>query len=210
MARILDSKCKLCRRAEEKLFLKGDRCSSPKCAMVRKAYPPGMHGKAVRKGLSEFGKQLAQKQKVKRIFGISECQFRKYFEEAKKKKGILGNDLIEILETRLDNVIYRLGLAQSRNQARQLVSHGNFLVNGRSLNIPSARIKVGDKIKVKETKLIKKYWKDLQLILKKGQKIPQWLSFDPVKMEGEIIAKPTLQDVGMELDLQAVIEFYSR
>lgn len=210
MARILDSKCKLCRRAGEKLFLKGDRCFSPKCAMVRKAYPPGMHGKTLRRGLSEFGKQLAQKQKIKRIFGVSERQFRKHFEEAKKRKGILANDLVEILETRLDNVVYRLGLAQSRSQARQLVSHGNFLVNGRSLNIPSAKVRVGDKVKVKENKLTKKYWKDLQLILKKGKKTPQWLSFDPTKMEGEMIAKPTLQDVGMELDLQAVIEFYSR
>ncbi len=178
--------------------------------MVRKAYPPGMHGKTLRRGLSEFGKQLAQKQKIKRIFGVSERQFRKHFEEAKKRKGILANDLVEILETRLDNVVYRLGLAQSRSQARQLVSHGNFLVNGRSLNIPSAKVRVGDKVKVKENKLAKKYWKDLQLILKKGKKAPQWLSFDPAKMEGEVIAKPTLQDVGMELDLQAVIEFYSR
>jgi len=210
MARNLDSKCKLCRRAGEKLFLKGDRCASPKCAVIRKAYPPGMHGKAMRRGLSEFGKQLAQKQKIKRIFGVSERQFRKHFEEAKKKKGVLGNDLVETLETRLDNVIYRLGLASSRSQARQLVSHGNFLVNGKSLNIPSAKLKIGDKIKLKEQKKGKKYWKDLQLVLEKGAKHPQWLSLDPKKMEAEIVGKPTIEEAGLEVDLQAVIEFYSR
>ena len=207
-----DSKCKLCRRAGEKLFLKGDRCASPKCAVVRKPYAPGMHGGTGKftKGLSEFGKQLAEKQKVKRLYGVSEKQFRKHLAEAQKQKGVAGENLLTRLEMRLDNVIYRLGLAVSRAQARQLVGHSLFLVNGRTLNIPSAKVRVGDEITVKENKLAKTYMKELQAVLKKKHESPAWVTLDPQTMTGKVLSSPAKEEINAGLDLHLVIEFYSR
>lgn len=213
MAKIVGSKCKLCRRAGEKLFIKGDRCASPKCAMVRKAYGPGVHGPigSGKHSISEFGRQLAQKQKIKRIYGISERQLRKHLDEAKIQKGVVGDNLIARLEMRFDNVVYRMGMTLSRTAARQLVSHSHFLVNGKILNIPSAWLKVGDIISVKPTKQqSSKFFKDLKIILKKGGKTPGWVSFDSEKLEGKIVAKPTRNEIGTVLDVQSVIEFYSR
>lgn len=212
MATNTSSKCKLCRRAGEKLFLKGDRCGSPKCAMVRKPYAPGAHGNSGSRGrgLSEYGKQLMQKQKIRRIYGISERQFRRHLEEAKKGQGVVGDNLVAILEMRLDNVIYRLGLADSRIQARQIVGHGHLLVNGKNLDIPSASLRIGDIISVKSTKKEKNYFKDIQAILKKKESAPNWLDFDSAKMEGKILSKPTKDEIGVRLDIQGVIDFYSR
>lgn len=219
MAKNLGSKCKLCRRSGEKLFLKGDRCATPKCAMVRKPYAPGAHGQVASmgrggrgrgRGLSEFGKQLAEKQKVKRIYCVSEQQFRRHLKEAQKQTGVVGDNLILQLEMRLDNIVYRLGLAVSRSQARQLVSHGMFLVNGKVLNIPSARLKVDDEIKVKDQKAKNSYFKELQAIIKKKHQLSEWLSFDADTMAGKVLSYPEKNEAGAGLDLPAVIEFYSR
>lgn len=212
MSKILNSKCKLCRRAGEKLFLKGDRCLSAKCAVIKKPYAPGIHGKdrSGRKTSSEYSRQLSQKQKIKRIYGISEKQIFKHLEEARKQKGLLGDNLIGRLEMRMDNVVYKLQLASTRSLARQLVSHSHFSINERSCNIPSRWLKIGDKISVKKSKGEKNYFKNLKLILKKKSDIPQWLNFDVENMEGKIVAKPTRDDAGMMLDTQSLIEFYSR
>lgn len=218
MAKNLGSKCKLCRRAGEKLFLKGDRCATPKCAMVRKPYAPGAHGQVASmrrgggrgRGLSEFGKQLAEKQKLKRLYSISEQQFRRHLKKAKKQTGVVGDNLILQLEMRLDNIVYRLGLAVSRSQARQLANHSMFLINGRSLNIPSAQLKVGDEIKVKDQKAKNSHFKELQVIMKKKHQLPEWLSFDADTMTGKVSAYPEKEEVGATLDLSTVIEFYSR
>jgi len=211
MAKNLNSKCKLCRRSGEKLFLKGDRCGTPKCALVKKPYAPGMHGNSgYRKGLSEYGKQLAQKQKIRRIYGVSERQLRKHISDSKKIKGVLGDNIIARLEMRMDNVIFRFKLASSRAQAREMVSHKHFMLNGRSFNIPSGCVKVGDVIAVKSQKAKKKYFKELQAILKKNSDVPKWLSLDPVKLEGKILSRPVKDEIGVDVDIQGVIEFYSR
>jgi small subunit ribosomal protein S4 len=214
MAKIVTSKCKLCRRAGEKLFLKGDRCSSPKCALVRKAYIPGAHGNAVgggmRRGLSEYGKQLKEKQKLKRIYGISEKQLRRHLELSRKKEGVLGDNLLGTLESRLDNIVYRLGIAQSRAQARQLVSHGLFEINGKKLNVPSAMLKVGDKVSVRKIKVEKNFIKDAKTALKKSSANARWMELDADKMEGKILARPTKDEMGISVDVAMVIEFYSR
>jgi small subunit ribosomal protein S4 len=210
MAKNLDSKCKLCRRAGEKLFLKGGRCFTAKCAMTRRPYAPGVHGQNARRSSSEFGRQLAMKQKIKRIYGVLERQFRHHFEEASKLSGITGDQLLSRLERRLDNVVYRLGFAASRAQARQLVGHKMFEVNGKRQNIASAEIKVGDVIKIKVSKQEKNYWKNLQETLAAKQDIPHWLSLDIAKGEGKVIALPTREDVGVSVDPQMVVEYYSK
>lgn len=213
MAKNLGSKCAKCRRAGEKLFLKSDRCGSPKCAIVRRPTTPGVHGKALaaaNKGLSEYGKQLAQKQKIKRVYGVSETQFRKHLADVQGKEGVTGDNLIVRLESRLDNVIYRLGLAGSRAQARQLVGHSMFLVNGKTLNIPSAKLNVGDVITVKPQRISNKYFSALKEVLKKSSKPSPWLSLDPETMEGKVVSKPSMDQIGMNLDAQVVVEFYSR
>lgn len=204
------TKCRLCRRAGEKLFLKGDRCLSPKCAMIKRNYPPGIHGTKGVKNLTEYGKQLNQKQKVKRMYGITEKQFRKHLSEAVKQKGVAGDNLITKLELRLDSVVFRLGLATSRSNARNLVNHGHIKVNGRSLNIPSAYVKVGDEIEVKKTKKEKKYFLNRQTLMKKNLSIPGWLIFDPKTMKGKVLALPNRKDVNISVDIQEVVEFYSR
>jgi len=210
MARILDSKCKKCRRAGEKLFLKGDRCYSPKCAMIRKPYPPGMHGKRFSRGQSEYGKQLAMKQKIKRIYGIMEKQFRKHFQEVRKKKGVLGDIFLARLEMRLDNIVYRIGLGSSRSFARQLVNHGSIKVNGRKVDIPSYEVRVGDVISVSESGKSKNYFKNQLQILKNKKNFPSWINFDDSTMEAKIKSIPKRENIDADVDTQLVVEYYSR
>lgn len=210
MARNLDSKCKLCRRAGEKLFLKGDRCLSPKCAMVRRPYLPGIHGHTPSRGGSEFGKQLAMKQKIKRLYGVMERQFRHHFDEARKKPGITGDQLLSRLERRLDNVVYRLGFAASRTQAKQIVSHKMFEVNGKRMNIPSVEIFVGDVITLKPNKKEKTFFKTQVEILKNKKDVPHWLALDIEKLSGKVLALPNRDDTGVSVDAQMVVEYYSK
>ncbi|MFA5777766.1 MAG: 30S ribosomal protein S4 [Parcubacteria group bacterium] len=210
MARSIDAKCRKCRRAGEKLFLKGDRCSSPKCAMVRKPYAPGVHGKKKTRGLSEYGRQLAMKQRIKRIYGVLERQFRKHFDEVKNKQGVTGDLFIARLEMRLDNVVYRIGFSSSRSGARQLANHGLIKVNGKKVSIPSFWIKVGDVVGINETKIEKNYFKNHFQILKSKKDFPAWIQFDAGKTEGKIIASPRREDVGSTVDPQMVVEYYSR
>jgi len=207
---MINPKCKKCRRAGEKLFLKGDRCFSPKCAMVKRPNPPGIHGKAKRRGgASEFGKQLAEKQRMKRIYGISERQFKKYVKEAMVAQGDTREILLRKLEMRLDNVVFRLGLARSRTMARQLVNHGHILVNGKRVSIPSYQVKKDQVIsvnaKIKESNLMK----DLAAILKKYE-TPSWLSLEKEKIEGKILGIPAADDLGDLNPAGLVAEFYSR
>jgi small subunit ribosomal protein S4 len=210
MAKNLDSKCKLCRRAGEKLFLKGDRCFSPKCAMVRRPYAPGIHGHNPTRGRSEFGRQLAMKQKIKRLYGVLERQFRHHFEESQMRQGATGDLLLQRLECRLDNVAYRLGFAASRTAARQLVSHKFFTVNGIRMNVPSYEMKVGDVIALKSTKASKTYTKNQIELLKNKKDVPHWLVLDAEKLEGKVLALPTRGDVGISVDAQMVVEYYSK
>lgn len=210
MARSIDAKCRKCRRAGEKLFLKGDRCSTPKCGVVRRAYAPGVHGKKVSRGQSEYGTQLAAKQKLKRIYGVLERQFRKHFDEVKNKPGITGDLLLNRLEMRLDNVFYRTGIASSRAQSRQLINHGLVLVNGKKVSIPSFKTKVGDVVSVGNSKLAKNYFKNLEPIIKNKKDFPSWISFDASKMEGKIVNIPSRDEIGINVDAQVVVEYYSR
>ena len=210
MARSIDAKCRKCRRAGEKLFLKGDRCLTPKCGMVRRAYGPGVHGKKMTRGKSEYGNQLAVKQKIKRIYGVLEKQFRKHFDEVRHKPGMTGDLLMERLERRLDNAVYRIGLASSRAQARQLVSHGLIAVNGKKMSIPSAEVKIGDTLAINEFKKNKNYFKNLDQIIKNKKDFPNWISFDVAKMEGKITNNPTKDETGINVDAQVVVEYYSR
>lgn len=207
---IIDSKCKLCRRAGEKLFLKGDRCLSPKCAIVRRPYAPGVHGHNPSRGGSEFGRQLAMKQKIKRIYGVMERQFRHHFDEVRKTPGVTGDQLLARLERRLDNVVYRIGFAPSRIAAKQLVSHKMFEVNGKRMNVPSFGVKVGDTIVLKQTKKDKAYFKTQIEILRNKKDIPHWLALDIDKMEAKVVGTPTRDDVGINVDPQMVVEYYSK
>jgi len=178
--------------------------------MIKRNYPPGIQGNKGVKSLTEYGKQLNQKQKVKRIYGVTEKQLRKHLAEALKQQGVAGDNLISKLETRLDSIVFRMNLASSRAAARNLVSHGHIQVNERSLNIPSAYVKIGDKISVKKNKLEKNYFLNKQALLKKNLDIPGWLAFDPKKMEGEVVSIPNRKDVNISIDIQEVVEFYSR
>lgn len=210
MAKNLASKCKLCRRAGEKLFLKGERCLSPKCAMVRRPYLPGIHGHNPQRGQSEFGRQLAMKQKIKRLYGVMERQFRHHFDEVKKTPGITGNQLLSRLERRLDNVVYRLGFAPSRVLAKQLVSHKMFEVNGKRVNIPSFEVHTGDIVKLKQTKRDKTYFKNLMEMLANKKDVPHWLMLDMTMLEGKVVGLPVREDVGVNVDPQMVVEYYSK
>ncbi len=213
MSRNLSPQCKLCRRAGEKLFLKGDRCATPKCAIVRKPYPPGAHGAKRKRPQSEFGGQLAMKQKMKRIYSVMERQLKKYFQDVRNKPGITGDLLLQKLEMRLDNVVFRAGFAKSRVQARQLVKHNYFNVNGKKVNIPSCELKIGDVVSFRETKTEKTYFKELQEIMgerKSAEVSLAWLSVDPRKLTVEIKSKPSKDDIGIGIDAQAIVEFYSR
>ena len=208
----ISAKCKLCRRAGEKLFLKGDRCGTPKCAVIRKPAPPGMHGAKSRRAQSEYGQQLAMKQRIKRIYAVLERQLRKYFQEVQNKQGVVGDLLMQKLEMRFDNAVYRAGFASSRRQARQLVRHSLFLLNGKNANIPSIELKIGDKISIKETKSEKNYFKQITAAIKeqKGAGLPNWMQIDAEHAILEIKGKPTRDDFGAGIDAQMVIESYSR
>lgn len=207
MARYTDASCRLCRREGEKLFLKGERCYTNKCAIARRAYAPGQHGQQKKK-LSEYGIQLREKQKARRYYGILEGQFRGYFEMASKAKGITGENLLQILETRLDNVIYRLGYGSSRPESRQLTRHAHFTVNGKKVNIPSYLIKVGDVIEVKETSRQQPRFK--AAMEGSGRLVPKWLEFNPETLTGKVIALPTREDIDLPLKEHLIVELYSK
>jgi len=211
LARYTDSVCKLCRREGEKLFLKGERCFSPKCAFERRSYAPGMHGRQsqFRRKESDYALQLRAKQKARRVYGIYERQFRRYFREAQRQKGLTGVNLLILLESRLDNVIYRLGFASSRSQARQFVQHRHFDVNGRKVNIPSYLVKPGDIISVSEFSRGKQYFKDMSQTIDEGR-APAWLSLDLPNLAGKVVALPTRDDIDITIGEQLVVEYYSR
>ena len=211
MARYVDSVCKLCRREGEKLFLKGDRCFSPKCAFERRSYPPGLHGRQgqFRRKESDYGMQLREKQKARRLYGVFERQFRRYFREAQRQKGLTGINLLILLERRLDNVIYRLGLAASRAQARQLISHGHFDINGRKTNIPSFLVSAGDVIVVRDKSKKTTHFKELAQIVD-ASRVPDWLRLDVKNLSGEVVSEPTRDHIDVTLSEQLIVEFYSR
>lgn len=206
---IINSKCKKCRRAGQKLFLKGERCFSQKCAMIRKPYIPGLHGKSRRRGLSEYGQQLIEKQKVRHVYGISEKQFKNYFKETVGQRGNKEELLVNKLESRLDNIVFRLGWAQSRALARQLVNHGHILVNQRKVDIPSYQVKKEDVIQIKEKSKKSVPFRDLKTILKKYE-VPGWLSLDKQKLIGKITNQPKIADMGKVGEIGMIIEYYSR
>jgi len=211
MARYTDAVCKLCRREGEKLFLKGERCFSPKCAIERRPYIPGQHGKkgTFRRKMSDFGIQLREKQKARRIYGVLERQFRKYFEEAQRTPGLTGENLLATLERRLDNVVYRLGFADSRPQARQVVNHGHVYVNGRKLDIPSALVSEGDVITIRPHSRENEYFKIMAETL--GSKaVPSWLTVNAGEMSGRITALPGRGDIDTTINEQLIVEYYSR
>ena len=208
MARYTEAVCRLCRREDMKLYLKGDRCYTNKCAIDRRGYAPGQHGQRKHKQ-TEYGMQLREKQKAKRIYGVLESQFRKYYDMAVKKKGVTGNNLLQILETRLDNVVYRLGFAASRKEARQLVLHEHFTVNGKKVNIPSYLIEVGDVIQLKDKS--KKSDKFKAVVESTSSKVvPKWLEVDVDKFEGKVIALPDREDIDLEIQDHLIVELYSR
>lgn len=208
MARYTEAKCRICRREGAKLFLKGDRCYTDKCAYERRPYAPGQHGR-IRKKMSDYAVMLREKQKTRRMYGILEGQFRAYFQRADMQRGVTGENLLSFLERRLDNVIYRLGLANSRNQARQLVRHGLFVLNGHRVTIPSLQVKVGDVIEVREKN------RQSPIILEAQQVIarrgcPAWLEVDGEKLKGKVNALPTREDVQFPINEQLIVELYSK
>lgn len=203
------AKCRVCRRVGDKLFLKGERCNTVKCAITRRAYPPGHLGKNARVRLTEYGAQLREKQKIRKTYGILERQFVKYLNEAVGIKGNTAEILLNMLEFRLDNIIYRAGLASSRSEARLLANHDHFSVNGKKVNIPSYRVKVGDTIAVQEKSKKRNYFKNIAEALKQKE-IPSWLSLNKKTMEIKIMAAPTLKEAALVADIKPVIEFYSR
>lgn len=209
MARYRGSVCRLCRRENLKMFLKGDRCFSDKCAFDRRSYPPGQHGQRRRGKISDYGIQLREKQKVKRMYGLSEKQFKLFFKRADSQKGITGTNLLVLLERRLDNVVYRLGFVNSRTQGRQLTRHNHFLVNGKKVNIPSYLIKIGDTIEVREKSRNMQAISDaLEAVVRRG--IPQWIDLDKDNMKGVIKAYPEREDLTMPMQEQLIVELYSK
>lgn len=206
MARYTGSVCRLCRREGIKLFLKGTRCFSEKCAIDRRSYPPGQHGQA-RVRTSEYSLQLREKQKLKRIYGLLERQFRLYFLKAEREKGITGENLLLLLESRLDNVVYRLGFASSRKQSRMLVRQNHFWLNGKGANIPSLRVRMNDVVEAKEGSraLI-----PIQSALQGGRVVPSWLEFDRGQYRGRMVARPNKEEMALPVNEQLVVELYSR
>ena len=207
MARYTGSVCRLCRREGCKLFLKGDRCYSAKCSFTKRPVAPGQHGQS-RKKLSEYGVQLREKQKVKRAYGMQEGQFRSYFEDAVKMKGVTGANLLSLLERRLDNVVYRLGIGESKPQARQFVLHGHITVNGKKVDIPSFRVNVGDVIAVKETSASKERFK--QIAEQSARTLPKWLTFEAEQLQGTVNALPQREDVDMSFEEHLIVELYNK
>lgn len=210
MGRNLDPKCKQCRRLGEKLFLKGDRCNGPKCAMVNRNFPPGLHGPSgSRKRLSDYGLQLAEKQKAKKYYQMMEKQFLLTFEKAGKKPGDTGINFLTMLETRLDNVIWRLTWGTSHTQARQIVNHGHITVNGRKVDIPSYQVKPGSIIKIKKSSLNSKFFRDLKDKMKKSE-LPSWLHFDSEDMSAKVLHEPQGNDLPQNIKVHMIIEYYSK
>ena len=206
MSRYKDEQCRICRREGQKLFLKGSRCYTDKCSVTRRNYAPGDHGQG-RKKISEYGTQLREKQKTKAFYGVGEKQFRKYFEMAENKKGITGENLLQILESRLDNVVYRLGFGTSRAQARQFVNHGHFEVNGKKVDIASYLVKAGDVIAVRE---IKKDNKTIKENLEIERPVPEWLEKNAEKMEGKVLRLASRADVDIPVEEHLIVELYSK
>ena len=208
MARTIEPDCRQCRREGCKLFLKGERCTTKKCAMERRPVIPGQHGNSKRRvAFSEYGTQLREKQKVKRMYGVLEKQFREYYEQASKMKGVTGENMLSLIERRLDNVVYRMGIGASRKQARQIVNHGLITVNGKRVNIASYRIKAGDVVAIKENKQDNEIFKSLR-----GSKVvmPKWVEFDTNTFVGKIVTLPTREDVDQDIKEQLIVELYSR
>ena len=208
MARYTGAVCRLCRREGQKLFLKGDRCYTDKCAIERRAYAPGMHGNARNKKLSEYGVQLREKQKARRAYGLMEGQFKRTFERATNMKGITGDNLLQLLEVRLDNVVYRAGFGASRPQARQLVRHGHITVNGKRVNIPSANIEVGDVIAISTKSKESDFFK----ALREGTSrvVPKWLTVDNENLTATVTVLPAREDIDLTLQENMIVEYYSR
>ncbi|MGA3208094.1 MAG: 30S ribosomal protein S4 [Deltaproteobacteria bacterium] len=208
MARYKESVCRLCRREGLKLFLKGDRCYGDKCAFERRGYAPGDHGQLRRKH-SDYGVQLREKQKLKRMYGLLERQFRSYFEKADKQKGITGTNLLLFLERRLDNMVFRIGFANSRNEARQLVRHNHFLIDGKPINIPSYLVKVGSEIRVREkSRKVERIVEAMEIVARRG--IPQWLELDKDNFRGLVKTLPSREELVMPVQEQLVVELYSK
>ena len=209
MARYRDSVCRLCRRENMKIFLKGDRCYSDKCSFDRRGYPPGQHGQRRRGKISDYGIQLREKQKVKRMYGLVEKQFRLTFEKADRQKGITGTNLLVLLERRLDNVVYRIGFVNSRTQGRHFVLHNHFLVNGKKVNIPSYHIKIGDVVEIREkSRKIPAITEALEAVVRRG--VPQWLELEKDNMRGIVKSFPVREDLTMPMQEQLVVELYSK
>lgn len=209
MARYIGPVCRLCRREDMKLFLKGDRCYTDKCGYERRAYPPGQHGQARRRKPSDYREQLREKQKVKRIYGIAERQFRGYYYKASRMKGVTGENLIQLLERRLDNVIYRLGFASNHAEARQLVRHGHFKINGRRVDIPSYLVRPNDLVEVKEaSRKVVRILDSLGAVERRG--VPQWLELDKDAFQGRVKAAPSREDVTLPIREQLIVELYSK
>ena len=208
MARYKDEQCRICRREGQKLFLKGSRCYTDKCSISRRNYAPGQNGQKKKK-LSEYGTQLREKQKTKSYYGVGEKQFRKYFEMASNKKGVTGENLLQILESRLDNVVYRLGFGSSRAEARQLVNHGQFEVNGKKVNIPSYLVKAGDEIAVRESKKDNSTIK-ANIEANNTRPTPVWLERNSEKLSGKVIRLAAREDIDIELEEHLIVELYSK
>lgn len=209
MARYTGAVCRLCRREGQKLFLKGDRCYTEKCAVERRSYAPGMHGNARNKKLSEYGVQLREKQKARRYYGVLESQFAEYFEMASKRKGMTGENLLAILESRLDNVVYRLGFAMSRAEARQLVRHGHFTVNGKKVDIPSYLVKTGETVALAEkSHSIDKIKGSLEA--NASRVVPKWLDFDAKNAVAKVVAVPAREDIDLPIEEHLIVELYSK
>jgi len=212
MAKYTGPVCKLCRREGEKLFLKGQRCYTPKCAIERRNFPPGEHGRESqfrRRRVSDYQRQLREKQKTRRIYGVSERQFRRFYQDALRRRGLTGENLLEMLERRLDNVVFRLGYADNRFQARLLVTHGHFNVNGRRTDVPSMLVRPGDSIEVRERSRSRKYFKELPA-LAETRNAPRWLERDLRSLSGKMLQNPERQDIDAGLNEQLIVEYYSR
>lgn len=209
MSRYRGSVCRICRRENLKLYFKGDRCYSDKCAFDRRSYPPGQHGQRRGGKISDYGLQLREKQKVKRAYGLSEKQFRLFFERSEQKKGVTGTNLLVMLECRLDNVVYRLGFASSRVQGRQLVKHSHFLINGRKVNIPSYQVKPGDVVEIREkSRNVAAINEAVESMVRRG--MPQWLELDKEALKGSVKTLPVRDDITMPIQENQIIEFYSK
>jgi small subunit ribosomal protein S4 len=208
MARYTDPVCRLCRREGSKLFFKGARCYTKKCAFERRPAPPGQHGVRRRK-VGDYGMQLREKQKIRRVYRVLERQFQGYFDKASSTPGVTGENLLRLLELRFDNVVYRMGFAASRAEARQMVGHNHFMVNGRVTNIPSLQLKPGDKIEVRETHRSREPFKEAVETIKSRQ-VPEWLSIDSAKLAGSILSAPRRDQMPLDLNEQLVVEYYSR